>query len=140
VAKKAVATGGGNSPATELRAFALTYPEAHEDFPWEGDRVIKVRGKIFAFMGSAIGVKLTHSNQAALGLPNVRPMAYGLGRSGWVTVELPKGRKPPIDLLKAWIDESYRAVAPKKLVAGLSVERPQGVRRSGVEASRRPPG
>ena len=107
-----------------LRAYALRYPEAHEDFPWEDDRVIKVRGKIFVFMGSGgegfgIGVKLTHSNQAALGRPSVEPMGYGLGRSGWVSVNLAKGRKPPIDLLKAWIDESYRAVAPRKLVAGL---------------------
>jgi len=110
---------GGETLEGKLRAFALAYPEAHEDFPWEGDRVIKVRNKIFVFMGSGIGVKLTHSNQAALGLPNVKPMGYGLGRSGWVTVDLTKGRKPPIDLLKAWIDESYRAVAPKKLVGGL---------------------
>lgn len=28
--------------------------------------------------------------------------------------------KPPLDLLKRWIDESYRAVAPKKLVARLA--------------------
>ena len=27
-----------------------------------------------------------------------------------------KGRKPPLDLLKEWIDESYRAQAPKKFV------------------------
>ncbi|MEO6797256.1 MAG: MmcQ/YjbR family DNA-binding protein [Candidatus Dormibacter sp.] len=110
----------------KLRAFALSYPDAHEDFPWEEDRVIKVRGKIFVFLGSGIGVKLTHSNQAALGLPNVKPMGYGLGRSGWVTVDLAKGRKPPIDLLKAWIDESYRTVAPKKLIAGLNAMKRPG--------------
>jgi hypothetical protein len=71
-------------------------------------------------------VKLTHSNQAALGLPSVKPMAYGLGRSGWVTIDLSKGRKPAVDLLKTWIDESYRAVAPKKLVAGLGGEDVKG--------------
>ena len=27
--------------------------------------------------------------------------------------------KPPVDMLKQWIDESYRAVAPKRLVASL---------------------
>ena len=32
-----------------LRAFALDYPEAIEDFPW-GERAIKVRKKVFAFM------------------------------------------------------------------------------------------
>lgn len=103
-----------------LRDHALRYPETREDFPWEGDRVIKVRKKIFVFLGDGgIGVKLTHSNQAALGMPSVKPMAYGLGRSGWVTIEISKGRKPPVDLLKTWIDESYRAVAPKTLVARL---------------------
>ena len=103
-----------------LRTFSLAYPETREDFPWEEDRVIKVRSKIFVFLGdSSIGVKLTHSNQAALGLPFVRPMAYGLGRSGWVTIDLGRARKPPVDLLEAWIDESYRAVAPKRLVEAL---------------------
>ena len=106
-----------------LRAHALRYPETREDFPWEGDRVIKVRNKIFVFLGDGgIGVKLTHSNQAALGLPVVEPMAYGLGRWGWVSVDLSKRGKPPVDLLKAWIDESYRAVAPKTLVAKLNSE------------------
>lgn len=104
-----------------LRAYALRYPEAREDFPWEGDRVVKVRNKIFVFLGdTGLGLKLTHSNAAALGLDNVKPMGYGLGRSGWVTIALDKGRKPPIDLLQAWIDESYRAVAPKTLVVRLS--------------------
>ena len=116
-----------------LRAHALRYPETREDFPWEGDRVIKVRNKIFVFLGDGgIGVKLTHSNQAALGLPVVEPMGYGLGRSGWVSVDLSKRGKPPVDLLKAWIDESYRAVAPKTLLAKLKSEEsktPTGVSR-----------
>jgi predicted DNA-binding protein (MmcQ/YjbR family) len=110
-----------NSRTKALRTHALRYPETREDFPWEGDRVIKVRKKIFVFLGDGgIGLKLTHSNQAALGLPVVKPMAYGLGRSGWVTVDLSRGRRPSVDLLKAWIDESYRAVAPKTLVARLN--------------------
>jgi predicted DNA-binding protein (MmcQ/YjbR family) len=108
-----------------LRAYALKYPETREDFPWEEDRVIKVRKKIFVFLGDGgIGVKLTHSNQAALGLRFVKPMAYGLGRSGWVTIDLTSGRKPSVDLLKTWIDESYRAVAPKTLVARLDAPSP----------------
>lgn len=110
------------TPLTKaLRAHALRYPETKEDFPWEDDRVIKVRNKIFVFLGDGgIGVKLTHSNAAALGLPFCRPMGYGLGRSGWVSIDLTKGRKPAPDLLKRWIDESYRAVAPKALVARLA--------------------
>jgi predicted DNA-binding protein (MmcQ/YjbR family) len=115
------------TPLTKsLRAHALRHRQAWEDFPWEEDRVVKVGKKIFVFLGDAsLGVKLTHSNQAALGLPSVQPMGYGLGRSGWVTVDLSKRRKPPIDLLKAWIDESYEAVAPKR---GSRQARPSGAR------------
>lgn len=117
-----------NALEKTLRAHALRYPEAYEDFPWE-ERVIKVRGKIFAFLGMVddrfrLGVKLTHSNEAALGLPSVEPSGYGLGRAGWVTVWVKKPGQPPVDLLKAWIDESYRTVAPKKLVASLRLAFP----------------
>ena len=45
------------------------------------------------------------------------PTGYGLGKSGWVSVQFAPREKPPMDLMRAWIDESYRAVAPKKLVA-----------------------
>ena len=38
-----------------------------------------------------------------------------LGKSGWVTATFHKGDRPPFDILKSWIDESYRAIAPKKL-------------------------
>ena len=55
----------------------------------------------------------------ASGLPFASPTAYGLGKSGWVTAQFERGAKPPMDVLKAWIEESYRAVAPKKLVAEL---------------------
>jgi predicted DNA-binding protein (MmcQ/YjbR family) len=105
-----------------LRAHALSYPEAHEEFPW-GERVIKVRRKIFVFLGTAgkelsLGMKLPASQDLALLLPYVTPTAYGLGKSGWVTVRCAgAGTEPAADLLEAWIDEGYRAVAPKKLVA-----------------------
>jgi predicted DNA-binding protein (MmcQ/YjbR family) len=51
-----------NRREAALRDFALTYPEAHEDFPW-GHRAIKVRGKAFVFMskdepGLGLSVKL----------------------------------------------------------------------------------
>jgi len=106
-----------------LVAHALTFAEAHEDWPWE-ERVIKVRGKIFAFLGMVegtlrLGVKLPVSAEMALTLPYVSPSRYGLGRSGWVTAHLPRDEKPDLDLMRGWIDQSYRAVAPKKLVRAL---------------------
>lgn len=106
-----------------LRAFALGYPGAHEEFPW-GERVIKVKGKVFVFLGRddaglGLSVKLPQSRLMALGLPFATPTGYGLGKSGWVSVQFGPREKPPLDLMQAWIDESYRAVAPKKLVATL---------------------
>jgi predicted DNA-binding protein (MmcQ/YjbR family) len=106
---------------TRLRKYALGFPDAAEEFPW-GERVIKVRGKIFVFLGLVegtlrVGVKLPMSSEMALTLPYVTPAEYGLGRSGWVTASLSARWKPDVDLFKGWIDQSYRAVAPRKLVA-----------------------
>jgi predicted DNA-binding protein (MmcQ/YjbR family) len=107
----------------ELRKFALKYPETREDRPW-GESAIKVRGKSFVFMRCeneelGLSVKLTDRHEFALEYPFVRPTGYGLGKSGWVSCRFTGKDKPPLDVLKAWVDESYRAVAPKKLVAEL---------------------
>ena len=106
-----------------LREAALAYPEAWEDFPWE-ERVIKVRKKIFVFLGMIetelrVGLKLPESAPAALALPGVVPAGYGLGKAGWINVRYGPADEPPLDLLREWLDESYRAIAPKTLVAKL---------------------
>jgi predicted DNA-binding protein (MmcQ/YjbR family) len=108
---------------TALRKAALGYPEAHEDMPW-GHHAIKVRGKTFIFLAAdsetfSLSVKLPSSAGVALGLPYVSPTEYGLSRSGWVTARFPRSRSLPTEVLRLWIDESYRAVAPKRLVAQL---------------------
>jgi len=106
-----------------LRDFAMAYPEATEEFPW-GERAIKVRGKVFVFLydseeALSITTKLPSSSGAALMFAFAKPTGYGLGKSGWVTSRFGPKEKPPMGLLQEWIDESYRAVAPKKLVAKL---------------------
>jgi predicted DNA-binding protein (MmcQ/YjbR family) len=112
------------SPADHLRACALKYPGAEEHFPW-GERVIKVKGKIFIFLGHtqedglALSVKLPHSHEAALMLPFASPTGYGLGKAGWISARFEKKEKPPLELLQIWLDESYRAVAPRTLLAQL---------------------
>lgn len=108
-----------------LRKQALRYPETREDFPW-GERTIKVRGKIFLFLGADkdqlyLTVKLPQTADAALGLPFCTPTRYRLGRSGWVSVRFPNGKEIPLDMFRDWIDESYRAVAPATLVNRLAV-------------------
>lgn len=107
--------------AARLRAVALAYPEATEDFPW-GHTAVKVRGKAFLFLSGEAGTlnvtcKLPASHGAALLLPFASPTGYGLGKSGWVTASFPEGQAAPVELLAEWIGESYRAVAPKKLAA-----------------------
>ena len=114
---------GAKSLEAALRAHALGYPETREDFPW-GERAIKVNEKVFLFLRAddkevSFSVKLPQTGYQALALPFVEPTHYGLGRHGWVTARLPAGGQHSVDDLKAWIDESYRAVAPKKLVARL---------------------
>ena len=52
-------------------------------------------------------------------LPFAKPTGYGLGKSGWVSAEIPLGEAPPVALFKEWIEESYRAQAPKTLVKQL---------------------
>ena len=53
----------------------------------------------------------------ALERPECEPAGYGLGKSGWVVAKYVKGDDFDLELLKAWIVESYCAIAPKKLAA-----------------------
>ena len=107
-----------------LSSFALSLPAATEDFPW-GDRVAKVNGKIFAFLGSTetpssrrITVKLDESHAHALAIEGAERTGYGLGRAGWVTVPV-EADGITLALLRDWVEESYRIVAPRRLVAEL---------------------
>ena len=107
-----------------LRKKGLSYPGAELKSPWPGHKDLAVKGKTFAFLTVEgepfrVSCKLPESGNAALMLPFVEPTGYGLGKSGWVTARFDEGKTPPLDLLAEWIDESYRAVAPKKLVAEL---------------------
>jgi predicted DNA-binding protein (MmcQ/YjbR family) len=110
------------TPAQELRAHAFALPEAWEDHPW-GDSVAKVGKKVFVFLGlpdepnARFTVKLRESLEEALLMPWVTPAGYGLDRGGWVSVDAPDDA--PLEMLTGWVDESYRAVAPKRLVAAL---------------------
>jgi predicted DNA-binding protein (MmcQ/YjbR family) len=127
------ATGRLTREGTALRKFALGYPEATEDMPW-GHHAIKVKGKSFLFLAAdaesfSLSAKLPSSAGVAIKLPFASPTEYGLGRSGWVTARFPRGARVPLEVLRLWIDESYRAVAPKRLVARLEPDQPRPRRR-----------
>jgi predicted DNA-binding protein (MmcQ/YjbR family) len=105
----------------ELRAFGLGYPGAHGKAPWPGHDDLAVNDKTFAYLAAdgepfSISCKLRYTGESALQLPFAEPTGYGLGKSGWVTFTPNEAEMPNIEQLKEWIDESYRAQAPKKLV------------------------
>jgi len=111
----------------KVREFALGLPGAAEEFPW-GETVAKVNQKVFVFLGVSDGsypmgvtVKLkdAEAHAHALTSPGAEPAGYGLGKAGWVRVPLAEKGSPAADLLCDWVEESYRAIAPKRLIAEL---------------------
>lgn len=141
--KKALAT---DKLLEQLRAFGLAYPGAHTKSPWPGHLDLAVNDKTFAYLsieGEPFGIscKLPQSAAVALMLPFCKPTAYGLGKSGWVSAQFPEGKLPPIAMFKEWIDESYRAQAPKKLVkqldGGATAVTPKGKRATAKKPTKR---
>jgi predicted DNA-binding protein (MmcQ/YjbR family) len=107
-----------------LRAFGLAFPAAHSKSPWPGHDDLAVKDKTFAYLPAdgepfSLSVKLVYTSEAALELPYAKPTGYGLGKSGWVTFTPAPGEMPPLEQMKDWIDESYRAQAPRRLVKEL---------------------
>ena len=107
----------------KLLAYCLAKPGAWEDRPWEGDVVVKVGPRIFAFLGSepargetpSIGLKCGPNRDIAdewlHRFPDdARASAY-IGRSGWNTLRA-GGAIPDDELLEA-VDASYDAVVAK---------------------------
>jgi predicted DNA-binding protein (MmcQ/YjbR family) len=115
--------------ADQLRAVGLRYPGAHIKSPWPGHEDLAVNDKTFAYLSVtgdpfSISCKLPQSHDVALALSCAVPTAYGLGRSGWVTATPGPKDNLPLALFAAWIDESYRAQAPKRLVKELDLRAP----------------
>jgi predicted DNA-binding protein (MmcQ/YjbR family) len=147
MAKKKAAT---DEILAAIRDYGLALPGAHLKSPWPGHKDLAVDDKTFAYLNVDgeplyVGCKLPRSNAMALMLPGAEPMAYGLGKSGWVGVRFDgvAAADIDVDMLKQWIDESYRAQAPKRRIkelgAGLDATKPvkQVKARSSAGASER---
>ncbi|MEU6306929.1 dGTPase [Streptomyces sp. WAC 01325] len=111
----------------KVHEFALGMPGAVEEFPW-GETVAKVNKKVFVFLGvtdgsypTGVTVKLKDeaAHAHALTCPGAEPAGYGLGKAGWVSIPLEQKGAPAAELLCDWVEESYRTIAPKRLIAEL---------------------
>ncbi|HEX6919758.1 MAG TPA: MmcQ/YjbR family DNA-binding protein [Actinomycetes bacterium] len=105
----------------DVLTHCLGKPGAWQDEPWEGDVVVKVATKIFAFLGSgtSVGLKCGRTREEAdewlARFPEDAAVMPYVGRSGWNTLRI--GGAIPDDELVEAIDASYEIVVsglPKK--------------------------
>jgi predicted DNA-binding protein (MmcQ/YjbR family) len=115
----------GNMP--KLEAIALALPEAArvDIEAWDGEPTFRVRTKNFVFTdreATGISVKLPKDEAEAVIAtePGAEPTGYGLGRHGWVSIDL--GPSPDWDQVTEWVRTSYTMVAPKTLARRVMAE------------------
>ena len=104
---------------TELLAYCLAKPGAWLDEPWEGDVVVKVSSKIFAFLGGesgrTVGVKCgadrTVADEWLVRYPDDASVLPYIGRSGWNSLRF--GGAIPDDEVFEAVDSSYETVLRK---------------------------
>ena len=111
------------SNMTRLEAIALALPEAiRVDIEaWDGEPTFRVRKKNFVFSNAeatGLSVKLSREEAEAVVAtdPLAEPTGYGLGRHGWVSVDI--GDDADDDRwqqITEWVRTSYTLVAPKSL-------------------------
>jgi predicted DNA-binding protein (MmcQ/YjbR family) len=88
---------------------------------WGGEPTFRVHGKSFVFSSpdaGSIGVKLPYEEAVAVVASDAhaKPMGYGLGRHGWVSISIPKRTSARRwREIEEWIRTSYTLVAPTKL-------------------------
>jgi hypothetical protein len=109
----------------ELTAYGLTFPETTTGPAWAFTRGLYMRSKMFAVFGDkaqpldelTITVKLPISAEMVEGLPFVREAKGWYKQHNWVIADFGPDDDilAELDMLKAWLRQSYTAIAPKKL-------------------------
>ena len=124
MAKKRSVSDTLTAAAEAMRDKSLAYPDAVEEFPW-GEKAFKVKKKVFLFLFNGtykgetflnLTMKLPESHTSAVNLPFATATGYGLGKHGWVTSRFVPGDRVPLEIMFDWLDESFRAVAPAKVL------------------------
>jgi predicted DNA-binding protein (MmcQ/YjbR family) len=113
-----------------LEAIVARLPQAErvDVEAWDGEPTFRVNGKTFIFSSpdaSGISVKLPNEEAAAVVAtdPDAEPTGYGLGRHGWISVNIPTNTSATRwSEIEEWIRTSYTLVAPKKLARAVLEE------------------
>ena len=110
-----------SKPMQALRRIALQYPEAEEGISCN-KAAFKARGKAFLYVGSDdtsynVMLKLHDSLPEAKKRAVKEPHHYGVGGMDWVKATFGHDESAPAGLMEKWIDESFRLLAHKQLVA-----------------------
>ena len=115
----------------KLKAFGLSLPGTTPKSPWPGHDDVAVNNKTFVYMSLhdngdlSVSTKLPVTNKTVLeAFPNAKPTGYGLGKSGWVSLNFPSDATVELNTVMRWMMESYRAQAPKRLLKELEAEQP----------------
>jgi predicted DNA-binding protein (MmcQ/YjbR family) len=119
-----------SDPVIKLRDLCLAFPESAEKEAW-GAPTFRVKDKLFAMYASAgthhgsgrpaAWIKAKPANQALV--IESDPARYFkppyVGPSGWIGVWLDK--RPPWGAIASLLDDGFRLVAPKKVLAAMDV-------------------
>jgi hypothetical protein len=107
-----------------IRTHAMTFPETTEGSSCV-NRAFKAGGKNFVFVGEKeyetnMRLKLGDSIPEIAKLAKTDPDRWQVGKGGWALLRFDPDNPPPNDDLERWITESFRLLAPKKIVAQLA--------------------
>jgi predicted DNA-binding protein (MmcQ/YjbR family) len=114
---------------SRIEAIVARLPEAErvDIEAWEGEVTFRVRKKNFVFAGfdaSGISVKLPKEEASAVVASDAgaEPTGYGLGRHGWVSVQIGDADDDRWEQVEEWVRTSYTLVAPKTLARQVLAE------------------
>jgi predicted DNA-binding protein (MmcQ/YjbR family) len=133
-AKKASAKQTPHEKAEkDLTAFALTLPESDAGLAWPPTRAVRVKGKMFCVFGNrgepvdelTIILKLPVAAEMVQELYFVQESKGWFKQHNWVIAHFNAEDDilGEMDTIKAWVIQSYCAMAPRKLSKLVMAER-----------------
>jgi predicted DNA-binding protein (MmcQ/YjbR family) len=110
----------GNMERLERIIARLPEAERVDIEEWGDHPTFRVNGKNFVFSDQAaehLSLKLSKDEAAAVVAtdPDVNPSGYGLGRHGWIALDLVAPDDDRWSQVEEWVRTSFTLVAPKRL-------------------------